>query len=374
MRKQQAQRGIASVLFAILLLGIIGFAAMALDIGLLYSQRTQLQRAADAGALAGAFTFVTDAFAADPKALARAQAMAAVTNNLVDNTALTAADVTPPVDVDVANQRVTVSLAHPENTFLARAFGINSLTIHVVAVAEASQRATGAACAKPWFIPNTIMDQANAPCTACSLGNVLIQGGQATSYALNLIQSGNNEFTIKPQSPSSAIAPGQFFAIQFGGSSGANDYRDNITFCQPVTKSCLASYSVETGDMSGPTIQGAQDLIGWPKQDKYLSGAQCPAGLEFCYQSSTGTISDISRALVVAPIWDTCTYAGFCPGNTLPSGTKVTLQVLGFAILFIENAQGGNVTARLINVKACDPVTPPTNAPLAVLVRLVRMN
>jgi hypothetical protein len=363
MRKQEEQRGIAAVMFAVLLLGIIGFAALALDIGMLYSQRTQLQRAADAGALAGAFTFVSEPFAAQP-ATATAHATAASTNNLVDNTALASGEVT--VNVDTANRRVTVNIAHPENTFLARAFNINSLTIHVTAVAEAGPTANGGACVKPWFIPNTIVDKADDPCTACAAGKTLLQNNQVTPYALSLIQSSGtgNQLLIKPQQPANAIGPGQFYAIQLPGSGGASDYRDNIGYCNPVSIMCRNFYSVETGNMSGPTVQGAKTLINFPTQDTYLGLGQ--------YQRPDGTISDTSQSLILAPIWDTCNISGFCPGGKFGTGTNVSVQVIGFGLVFVEGVQGGDVVVRLINVTPCGLIPVPSTAPYAIPVRLVR--
>lgn len=46
-----SERGAASVLVAILLVALLGFAALAVDVGLLYSEREQLQNGADASAL-----------------------------------------------------------------------------------------------------------------------------------------------------------------------------------------------------------------------------------------------------------------------------------------------------------------------------------
>jgi hypothetical protein len=50
-------RGQVIVLFAVILLVLMGFAAFGVDVGYLYSVRNDLQRSADAGALAGAYAF-----------------------------------------------------------------------------------------------------------------------------------------------------------------------------------------------------------------------------------------------------------------------------------------------------------------------------
>jgi hypothetical protein len=77
------------------------------------------------------------------------------------------------------------------------------------------------------------------------------------------------------------------------------------------------------------------------------------------YGPNSSALRDTSQALVTAPIVDLCSYPGFCPSNQLPSGSGVMLQVVGFALIFIEDADKTNgVTGRLINVSSCDSVGP----------------
>lgn len=356
------ERGIATIVFTVLIMAIIGFAAMGLDIGLLYSQRTQLQRAADAAALAGAFTFVVEPFASQPST-ATEHALSVAASNTIDKSLVNPGEVT--VNVDTANRRVTVNLAHAESTVLAAVLGTKQVTINVTAVAEAGPAATNGSCVKPWFVPNTIVDTKDDPCTACTKGQLMIQNGALTSYAQAFIQA-KQPFTLKPQQPSNAIGPGQFYAIQFPGSGGGSDYSDNIAHCNPLPIVCANYYSVETGNMSGPTVQGTQAMIGYPNQDVFVNLGQ--------YASASGTISDTSRSLAIAPIWDDCNLPSFCPGNSFGNGTKVNVQVIGFALVFVDSVQGGNVIAHLINVLPCSAVTPPAAAPYAIPVRLVRTN
>ena len=51
-RRLRGERGAAAVLFALLLVPILGFTAIAVDIGAVYAERTRLQTAADSAALA----------------------------------------------------------------------------------------------------------------------------------------------------------------------------------------------------------------------------------------------------------------------------------------------------------------------------------
>src|SRR2546425_1816460 len=63
-------------------------------------------------------------------------------------------------------------------------------------------------------------------------------------------------------------------------------------------------------------------------------------------------LSDTSRNIVVSPVWDTCGTAGFCPAGNVPSGSA-TVQVIGFAAIFLEGLRGNDVIARLISISSC---------------------
>ena len=148
------ERGYVIVTTALSLVLILGFGALAIDVGILYSARTSAQRAADAAALAGAFTFVANPSAVQPST-AYDQAMSTALSNDILNTPLTAPEVT--VNIDVVNQRATVDIARAEGTFFARVLGRDSVDIAVTAVAETSIDAVATFCAKPWFVPNTVV-------------------------------------------------------------------------------------------------------------------------------------------------------------------------------------------------------------------------
>jgi Flp pilus assembly protein TadG len=353
--------GYIIVTLAILLFVLLGFSALAVDLGMMYSARSSAQRAADAAALAGAFTFIVDPTSPQPATATQHAQQAAISNKIL-GADVNAGDVT--VAVDTVNRRVTVDITRSENTFLGGALGVTDATVHGKAYAEASANSTGSYCVKPWFIPNTVVSP-NDPCTACAQGQVLISNGKPTAYALSKL---GTQVSVKPQQPSNAMTSGQFFAIQLPGSVGANDYRSEIGTCLASDVACTQTYSVETGDMVGPTKQGVRDLVGNPPTDTYVAVGQ--------YKHADGTTSDTSRALIVAPIWDTCNMPNFCPANKFPNGTNVNVSVIGFAMIFLEGIQGNNVVARLINVSGCAAGggAPGETGPYAVPLRLVRVS
>jgi len=356
MNTSKKQEGFVIVVVAIALIVLVGFLALAIDIGVLYSARTSAQGVADAAALAGAYTYIDNPTAPNLSQLAQDSALQVALNNSIMGQPIAASDVT--VTPDPANRRVTVDVQSTQNTYFARAFGIETASVGAQAVAEAAKYAAGSPCTKPWFIPNTVMSSSDA-CPACGTGEVLISGGEVTAFAQSKFGS---EFRVTSNDPGNSLAPGVFYAIDLT-KGGGSDYRDNIATCVNTYVRCLDSYSVLTGDKVGPTQQGVNALIGNPPDDTWVSLGQ--------YQTPQG-LSDSSKAVVVAPIWDTCGMAGFCPGGNFPSGTNANLQIIGFAVFFLEGIQGNDVMARLVNVASCSSSSETGGTVLSLPLRLVR--
>jgi Tfp pilus assembly protein PilX len=356
MNTSKKQEGFVLVVVAIVLIVLVGFLALAVDIGVLYSARTSAQEVADAAAMAGAFTFINDTKSPQPQT-ASDNALQVALNNSILGQPVAAADVN--VNVDYTNRRVTVGVQSTQNTYFARALGVQTANVGVEAVAEAAKYSTGSACTKPWFIPNTVFGSGDA-CPSCSANEVLISGGEVTAFGQSKI---GQEFRVTSQDSGSGLAPGQYYAIDLT-KGGGSDYKDNIANCAPVYVRCFDSYSVLTGKKDGPTQQGVNELLGNPPTDTWKSVGQ--------YQTPAG-LSDTSKAVGVAPIWDTCTTSGFCPAGSFPSGTKVNLQIIGFAAFFLEGFQGSDVVARLINVSSCSSSNNETGGTvLSLPLRLVR--
>ena len=142
------QEGFVLVVVAIVLMVLVGFLALAVDIGVLYSARTSAQEVADAAALAGAYTFVNDTQSPQPQTASNNALQVAVNNSILGQ-AVAAGDVN--VSVDVPNRRITVDVQSAQNTYFARALGVQTAAVAVQAVAEAAKYSTGTSCAKPWL-------------------------------------------------------------------------------------------------------------------------------------------------------------------------------------------------------------------------------
>src|SRR5262245_3335499 len=166
------ERGLTVPMVAISIFMLLAMAALAVDLGMLYTARTSAQTAADASALAGAFTFMNPA-AAQPAAATTAAVNTAAANGILgDAVAINAGDGV----VDTANRRVTVTVprtgASGVATYFARAIGRNSVDVLTKATAECSAVGTGSRCLKPIYIPNTVLS-ALQPLQACNGGQVL---------------------------------------------------------------------------------------------------------------------------------------------------------------------------------------------------------
>ncbi|RPI29718.1 MAG: hypothetical protein EHM61_00595 [Acidobacteria bacterium] len=360
--KQSGQDGYVIITTAVLLVVLLAFAALAVDVGMFYSSRAGLQRAADAAALAGAFSFVSNPSAVQPQT-AQEQSLNTALSNEVFGTRIKSGEVT--VNVDVGSRRVTVNISRAERAFFAGVLGATSANIGVRAIAEASANALASYCTKPWFVANTMLSEL-PPCDACTAGEVLMANGLITPFGQSKIGTG---FRVKPGQPENALAPGQFYCIRLGTSTGGSDYENNISKCASQVISCGMSYGVEPGNKIGPTKQGVTGLIG-NNPDEFVALGQ--------YRRPDQSVWDTSRSLIVVPIWSVCDMAGFCPAGQLPNGgANVTIPVVGFALLFIDGLSGNDVLAHLVGVFPCGD-TPPGSAPgetgpFSVLVRLVRL-
>src|SRR5580698_5838078 len=139
------RRGAILPLFALMLVGLIGFLALAIDIGIIAVAETQCQNAADNAALAGARTLNGAANGNTSAATSTAQAAAAINPILsksasssqvavqhgayhYDYTTMTFTPQFPPVAPD--NYNLTqVTVTPGVSSFFSRIFGFTSINV-----------------------------------------------------------------------------------------------------------------------------------------------------------------------------------------------------------------------------------------------------
>ena len=180
--RRTGEEGQTLVLVAMCLFVLIAMAALAIDVTTLYAARGEMQRAADAAALAGAKAFVDSGVTTAPSApnpdgsnlqpLARTIATAYITAELAQNTVGGVTPSIPPGTVTFdftshpGNPQVTVTLERADvPTFFARIFGQKLVTVRATAVAEAYNSSlppggavnmppVGPQGVKPWLVVN----------------------------------------------------------------------------------------------------------------------------------------------------------------------------------------------------------------------------
>jgi len=144
------ERGVAMAFVAVLLVVLMGLAAIAIDLGIMLTGRAEAQRSADAAAHAGAVHLMrapTDAEGARDAAVEVAQ------KNLV-RAGIVDIDRITDIDVRLDSSRVrarvyrTEGRNNPVGTLFARALGFNDVSISAVAAAEVFP-ATTARCTLP---------------------------------------------------------------------------------------------------------------------------------------------------------------------------------------------------------------------------------
>jgi len=134
---QDRERGAVSVLVAILMVALLGFAALAVDVGMLYAERTQLRNGSDAAAIAVAQRCAknqADVECSVSSTLARSLASSNAGDGLSNVASLA---------LDTAARTVTVTAGSQEagkapnqvSLFFARALGINTTEVTVASSA-----------------------------------------------------------------------------------------------------------------------------------------------------------------------------------------------------------------------------------------------
>ena len=290
------ERGGSLALFAVVIVAMFGMAALAIDVGMGYTAKSEAQRIADSSALAGASAFL-DFPVANAVTPAETRAYEYATMNEIRNVAVVQDEVTVNVIPDSTKVRVWVT-RQSIGTWFARFLGFDDLDVVGYAVAQATP-AGAARCLKPFAMPDAwhdYDDDAN--------GDDIWQDGEewvlnshpddyyvpfngsndasATGYGSSLRgpdRDWGRQLSIKAQDPNSEYTPnpGVFLPWRLppdddgetcdtgGGSggtaAGAATYRNNICTCNDSQVELNTDYEIQTGNMVGPTFQGIDELI-----------------------------------------------------------------------------------------------------------------
>jgi hypothetical protein len=139
--------GASSVIVAVLLVAILGFGALAVDVGAMYSEKSQLQNGADSAALAIAYDCAGKATTAPCAADQKAQAIPFANGNSVDGESNVISATVSTGVVDVITETPEKANGEHFSLYLARTLGFNSVEIQ--ALAQATFGGIGAANVVP---------------------------------------------------------------------------------------------------------------------------------------------------------------------------------------------------------------------------------
>ncbi|MEJ1192803.1 pilus assembly protein TadG-related protein [Pseudarthrobacter sp. CCNWLW207] len=129
------ERGAVSVIVAMMLVALLGFGAIAVDVGMLYAERTQLRNGADAAALAIAQKCAKSA--SDPGCSATSSLAASLTsgnaNDGLSHIKSTVLDKTARTVTVTASAKEAGHSPNEVSLFFARAFGMNTAEVNAPA-------------------------------------------------------------------------------------------------------------------------------------------------------------------------------------------------------------------------------------------------
>ncbi len=170
------------LLVAASLVFIVAMAALAIDLGTLYVVRSDMQRTADAAALAGARAFVDSSITSGVGVMSDAQDLASqyvqlvIANSPIAGRTLngtTEISITfPGTGISQTNPEIQVTLTRSDlPTFFAKIWGTRFQTVSAKATAEAYNPSGNslpvASSIKPWALPNCDPNHASPGTTIC---------------------------------------------------------------------------------------------------------------------------------------------------------------------------------------------------------------
>jgi hypothetical protein len=198
------QRGAISVIVAILLVALLGFAAIAVDIGVIYSERAQLQNGADASAIALAQKCAKDAADAD------CATTSALATTLANQNALDGMSRVYNINLDKTARKVSVTTSAKET-----GGADNSVSLFFADVLGIPTKEVGARASAIWGSPK-------AGRTAFPLAFSVCQVKDNIGGSLQLLQEhGKNQNADCNYGPSGAAVEGGYgWLVQDAGACG----------------------------------------------------------------------------------------------------------------------------------------------------------
>lgn len=359
------ERGNVALIVALSSFALLGLGTMAVDLGVVYTKRSQMQKAADIAALAGAQALINSSGNTD---MARTQAITTARANLaqgdVPDRVVRDGDVTfsnnaaintsfPMNRIDVHIRR-NAEAGNSVGLIFANLFGDSYSDLTVMARAEAVPACRS--CVAPLSVPDKftwndkcdpdrkLNNGALDPTSSCEMASVQLIGYSPADFGTPVV--------LKFGDPTDTVVPGWFSPInlppvgQGAPETGASVYRERLGdagFCM----NDFGTYSVqpgsqvqvEPGNMVGPTRQGIADLLAGDPAATWDTGKGVV--------TASGEPNPHSPRIIRIPLYD--------PRLPIVSGRNY-LTVVKVASFFVESMDNqNNVRGRYI---ASSPLAP----------------
>ena len=424
-QRRKGERGQTILLVAASLVTLLGMAALAIDVVTLYMARAEAQRAADAGALAGAKMLADTGLTTDPcnttlataaQSLAQTQAQLAAQQNLIagqpapsptvtfPNGGQTSCSALGPAAFGINPQVKVVVTRSNLPIFFARVWNQGLATVSATATAEAynpsnsaTLNSTGAVipiaprCAKPLILPNCDPNRSHtggncgsvaAPFVDPATGAIINQGLSPTGVIGEQFQiNADCNATLQPCTPtntSNAVA-GLYFPIDLPTTSlhlcagcataTTGGFQSDLECCNASTLACgqqvTVDYSVNPKGPGGAAESGGQCLIHQSGQGQDLIDTSTHSPMLFVAGSNNpfaGSSIQVGDHILTS---DSVISVPLYDGITVPGYTgSNSVTIIGYLQLFINDVRNdGAINATVLNVSGCG------NAPVGTAIQ-----
>jgi hypothetical protein len=414
--RDSRQKGQTIALMAVAMVSLLAISALAIDLTTLYVAHGEIQRAADAAALAGAKAFVDSGVTTSPsngalqtlaQNMASDFATAVVNQNNVAGAPASFINGAPLVNLNISlpgnanaegNPRITVTLQRTGlPLFFARIWGGSLASVSATAIAEAynpayAQTNVGAflppapKCVKPFLVVNGDPNQSGIPFVDKTTGAITVALRSFIAETLTL----SSACGVGGACPTSIPRPGagQYLPMPApvhaycpnssaqGCSGGVGPFGMSTQCCDGTTfdyQQCGVSGTVAAWDTTtnpgalstggnGDAQKGLQCLIhtngtgppsGNPPQDT-ISTAQANGLMQIQPGVFSQSRYGISRETLISTSDSIITVPLFdASAWPLPNPPQVT--IVGFLQLFVRDvpSSGGDMNAVILNVIGC---------------------
>ncbi|MBL7061082.1 MAG: hypothetical protein ISS13_04540 [Actinobacteria bacterium] len=291
------ERGQVAVIAALLIVCLLGMAALVIDVGSIYEERRQTQTVADAAALAGA----QDLPEYPGQAIQTAIDYAGLNGVAISE------DNIQIFETYVPNDTITVTPTDVDAPlFFAKVLNVNSATVNATATAIAGG-ALSMTGLMPWTIP-----------VAPYGGELNIISGAI--YALKVgagpLEEPEEEIPLPP-----GQVQGQFQGMAFDG-PGAAEYKDNIIYGCEQDVVIGQWYPTQTGNIAMPTKTKTEERIAGDSH--------------FFYDGEIIGVDENGKFFVKN---DNCPRVVYVPIINEMVNPSQDVQIINFAIFFIEEVR-----------------------------------